>query len=498
MKKGFLFLLLLTAYFCNAQNYQCLQAGTKHYFVNNYGYLRGIRIDSVKSFADSVVYFPFHTPRGSYSKVSTATLDSNGGSWLGKQVTQLSDGTFLFDNYWHDSVTIKTQASFGDAWVFCRDTSSLYYEATVIGMDTMSVAGMIDSVKRILITAQNGSGIVTSDPVDSFQIILSKNNGFVSVFDLYTFPYHKPDSSYVQGLDFYLDISSEYVGNVYLGFASRPSFNSSVFNMVNFINPTQIQLYSYSVGDVYEGEHCFNAAGFGCGLYPLSYTIDSIAAQYFIGTDTVVDSVVEWKSVQYGGPSTYSTTRTNNISILNNQLFIDSFTMPEEVNENNLYYYFPNDSSYCLKSPIYTIVPNGLRGVQTPIYFEPNQVYKTYKMGIGLVDNTFQSTGDPYFMGDEFVGDHKNGVDCGGNVFLNVPAVANEVTVQLFPNPASDELFVATSGKITEITITNLLGQTMYTNNYNSSQVHVDVSSLPPGMYLVRINGSEVRKFVKQ
>ena len=62
--------------------------------------------------------------------------------------------------------------------------------------------------KKILITAHNALGIVASDPVDSLQIFLSKNNGFVQVFDLFTFPYHGPDSVYAEGLD-YLRESSE-------------------------------------------------------------------------------------------------------------------------------------------------------------------------------------------------------------------------------------------------------------------------------------------------
>ncbi len=49
-----------------------------------------------------------------------------------------------------------------------------------------------------------------------------------------------------------------------------------------------------------------------------------------------------------------------------------------------------------------------------------------------------------------------------------------------------------------QIAIMNLIGQTIYTQQYNSPQVLVDVANLPPGIYLIRINGTEVRKFVKQ
>ena len=72
--------------------------------------------------------------------------------------------------------------------------------------------------------------------------------------------------------------------------------------------------------------------------------------------------------------------------------------------------------------------------------------------------------------------------------------------ITLFPNPANDELTITSSGKISGIKITNLLGQTVYSRQFagGSGQVRVDVSAFPPGVYFVKINGTEVRKFVKE
>ena len=90
MKKVFLFTLLFSAYFCSAQNYQCLQSGVKHYFINGNGYLRGIRIDTVKTVGSDIEYFPYKTFRN-----SSLPLDTTNGSWLGGHVIQKTDGSFF-------------------------------------------------------------------------------------------------------------------------------------------------------------------------------------------------------------------------------------------------------------------------------------------------------------------------------------------------------------------------------------------------------------------
>ena len=69
---------------------------------------------------------------------------------------------------------------------------------------------------------------------------------------------------------------------------------------------------------------------------------------------------------------------------------------------------------------------------------------------------------------------------------------------KLSPNPATSLLTIACSYPVTNVSITNLLGQTVLSNYYHNDTVQVDVANLPAGVYLVRINGTEVRKFVKQ
>jgi hypothetical protein len=511
MKKILLTIFLFTSFFCHAQNYQCVQSGVKHYFTNSNGYLRGIRIDSIASGPDSTIYYPYHTPRGYYSSLgSGSALDSNGGSWLGKNVVKRSDGTFIFDNLWKDSIVIKTQAGIGDSWIFYHDTTTLYYLASLISEDTLSVLGAIDSVKTILITAHNPAGMVASDPADSFQIVLSKNNGLVKVFDLYTFPYHAPDSAYRQGLDYYLD----YV----LSFSSTPTQANSVFSLIALVNPSFQDLYGWNVGDVYEYSSCNDYfEHYGSSCYPVEfYYFDTVTS---VSTSTATTSynfnsltstyIAPWPVNPLSlpiGPFVYSNGESSGALHCDSSLLIDTLKMPEEYGNANLYSIVPNDTSYCITGTLYTILGFGhgyISGADYYTIFENFSGPTNYKYPLGLLNDysSYEGSAGSDVNSQNLIYYEHDGHSCGNRYILptsvtNISAPNNKITIS--PNPTTSELNISSSDKIYYITITNLLGQTIYSNQYSSSNVEVNVADIPAGLYFVKVNGSYVQKFVKQ
>jgi hypothetical protein len=505
MKRILLFLLLFACNLCVAQNYQCLQGGVKHYFTNADGYLRGIRIDSVKPSGSTVLYYPYQSTRKDYNTGSLYL----GGSWLGSQVRQLSDGTFLFDNMWHDTVFIKTQAHVGDTWKFYNDTTGLYYMAEVTSTDTMTVLGMPDSVKTILITAHNPSGIVTSDSANGLRLILSKNNGFVQIIDLFTFPYHAADTAYKPGNDYYLDY---LVGAVDFVFLTYPVAAKSTFSLVPLINPTYAQLYDWNIGDVFENSY-FSFGVASDGSYPFGYYFDSIVGKNPV-PGGVQFSYTGWQAQQHFSMDDrfrghdpfhqypYDTGSSAGSFVVSNDILLDTTLMPEEKNIRYFLYYKPNDTSNCLPGPLYNFTELNYGLYE---YFESAPLTITYKTGIGLVNYYEGILGSPPSVQDTtllyFV---KSGVPCGTFTYpspINNLVKVNDVTKAAFhvlPNPVHDELTIVASCNITTICITNLLGQVLYSQNYNAEKATISVADLPQGIYLLKVNNAEVRKFVKE
>ncbi len=65
----------------------------------------------------------------------------------------------------------------------------------------------------------------------------------------------------------------------------------------------------------------------------------------------------------------------------------------------------------------------------------------------------------------------------------------NAVTTNLYPNPAQDHVTVTSTQPMTRVTVTNYVGQVVYTSElFEATTVELNTSSYQTGVYLVKID----------
>ncbi|MBS1586121.1 MAG: T9SS type A sorting domain-containing protein [Bacteroidetes bacterium] len=471
----FLSFALFVTLKCLAQNWECIKANERQYFINNTDYLRGIRVDSVKQLGNKTFYYPFHTPRGQYvlpdGNPSPTSLDTNSGSWLGKKVTVLQDGTWQFDNHWGDTVFLKASAHFGDNWMFYDDTSNRHYSATVTSIDTMTILTTLDSVKTITLTSYIGANVNANDPLNNAEIVLSKNHGFAQVVDLYMFPFHGPDSAaYAQGFDYYTDC---------IGVDST----RILFKQIDFRNPDNSDLYSYEAGDVFEWSGYDYCSPF--------YILDSIVAKAVLGPSAVqyIKHHRYWK-YDVNSQSTINQFSVDTLQVsVGYHTLIDTVLMPEENGIHEIFHFNPADSTHCYRSAVYYIDDDMIVGDMVNT-FEPCGNGAHYKDGIGLTDNYICTDANPcgtYSSDLSFSYKISQGQPCGQLIPLRVNELSSRQNQLIIsPNPCQYYCAVSSDQIPYTISIYNILGQKMLEKTCSNKKETLDISQLSPGLYQVR------------
>jgi hypothetical protein len=471
MKQVLSTLLLLFPFFCGAQNYNCLQSGVRQYFTNSTHYLRGIEIDSITVAGTDTIYYPFKTFFSS-------------SCWIGGKIIKQSNGTFLFNTYSNDTVIIKTQALPGDSWTFYNDTSPKNYKATIVAIDTMTFAGILDSVKRIRINAYNGIAPNPSDSADNLEFYLSKNNGFVSVFSIHYFP------RLFDGDDPFTPAGA------------RGSFTRSDYH-----NPTMLEVFNYNPGDVIlSTEH--NTGTRNYNVFTVVY--DSVIARDSIDPYNIMYTLEQWRftttnHVIFGSEGAYDVTTHQNSTgihyIVADTSHLLPQTMPEYPSDGlfpTCFHYNPEDTTHCITAPLYA--------ADYFIFFEGCASGATYKCGLGKVkyeDLHFAESNlsDCVGITSSIYGSVKNGIACGNTVKptpVSVAETANSSGLELFPNPSSGKYTIKAPATIETIAVYDIPGRLVFSATPNTQTATIDIAHLPNGLYLLKINGTETRKIIKQ
>jgi hypothetical protein len=482
----------------SAQNYSCVSPEYKTYFTNSRGYLRGMRIDSVRFTNDQKIYYPFRTARVPAHDQSVFA-DTLGGSWLGKIIMENLDGSTTFiPNMWGDTIVIKNNAQLNESWTFYHDSSSIYIKASVVAEDTITVADVLDSIKKIRLTVMDGSSELFNDSLNNLEIIITKEHGFLQAIDLYLFPYHLPDSpAYDRNLDMYLNESLGLWDN---------SFNVHVltFKRVNYTLPIEKNIYNYNVGDVVIHRTYNNLQ------VPYVYTDarDSVITKNDMGNLVHYNIYTTYYGIRLNqsGPGLESFSGTDNSSwSFENSLIRDTLKMPEEWFSTEYYYFIENDTSFCRTSNIYTWHNHFLRGNGQVNIFEDTRNTLSLKEGLGLLERYYINVPTETYLATYLRGARKNGQLCGSdNQELSIEKKNKpDYFFDIYPNPAHDYMFVTFNKNIPfSVSIIDMLGNKADIQQASTGgKITVDISNLSSGMYLLKIlvkDESIVKKIVVQ
>ncbi len=92
------------------------------------------------------------------------------------------------------------------------------------------------------------------------------------------------------------------------------------------------------------------------------------------------------------------------------------------------------------------------------------------------------------------------GPDLVTDVWGEQPVGTDEVSlseIRIFPNPAKDHFVIRSSEKILQLQIVDLQGRVLRNTAENSRELHINISGMPPGLYLLRVKtekGSETHR----
>ncbi len=234
--------------------------------------------------------------------------------------------------------------------------------------------------------------------------------------------------------------------------------------------------------------------------YPVGLTIDSFG-NIFVGESTgarvrKIDAMGNISTIAGNGLTTFTIDGipATNASIVPIRLAIDSFgKLYIGDNGNNRVYMIDNIGI------IHTVAGTGVRGA-TGDNGPATACELDYPSGIAL-----DACGNLYICEADNRKVRKVTFDTSCNPHgyhgsLNVINLSLELSIS--PNPVSTTLSVSYTNQFYDVSIYNLINQTLFTQAYTSTKAEIDMSGYPAGVYIVRVRdkdgGQIVRKVVKE
>jgi hypothetical protein len=408
---------------------------------------------------DSVFYFNPAYPKN---------FNSNRRNFLGEKMLKKNNGDYCFIEE-HDTITLKMNISSGSSWQHTNGINFTIVTVTYKGKRYYPVYDGYDSV--------NVFEVQTPDFVDS--IVLSRNNGIVHAFALFSPEHLSYDQSYnynqAKGENKFnfKEYYSFDVGDLFL-------YNKFAHAYTNYVT-TKTYLHILSRKESLDGDTI------EYGISICNKPLNSSATWYSTSLKVTEFDVI-------GFPSFFWTPIGQQLQGLLKVPFTSGYECMMDTIEN--YIEFDNISHFYV--------------------YEISAIKKSllkFKKEIGL---TYVREIAPYGQSSELVsfGGKVNYIPTGNeNSLLEVyeQILDNQKSqkfelLTVFPNPVKGELFIKlpeNKGGELFVSIFNAIGKKMYETSveYSEAYVKINVEVLSPGYYLMRIDdGNNIicKSFLKQ
>jgi len=480
MKKIAFFLSFISLGFIStfAQNYQTIDPNRTALFVyeDHYSWsdkrITSLYVDSVKLESDKVFY-PYRTidcldvdcVDSKHNKTDTASC------WVGKKVIIKSDGTNIYFNNYSDSIVIRTQAKLNEKWIVFPSYDTKI-EAEVIKIEATTTLGQPDSVKTILFRVLMNPYNETFD-IDNQTVSISKNYGWIETINFKLFPFEWGNTSLTK------------------------------YKLIGITNPdlgiqnlTWFDVFDFQPGDVIQTKV---TEKYWCSQPPRT-EITKTSRRYLERAnykDSLVYVLLQDQQIDriYADSSLVKTK-------------ID--TLRQVIKPNFSFDKRPNEVVYdSISSGVYT---NQMLFEDLIVKYRSAPTYNYPSVNeylIPFVDETnlyyYKGLGGPYYYYEscpDYSGElvyYKKGSTSWGTPidFTGVESFSNNDNIQLFPNPAKDQVCIEMKDMKVPLLfeLISVEGKTLLQQFLNSESQTINLSEFKKDNYVYRI--SALNRIVK-
>ncbi len=459
------FLLLFSAGLSFSQNWQTVNSGHIAYFSNSSSGVKALRIDSVKFQSDSILY-PFSIIR----QPDLWCYTPYGASWMGQSVVVSEGGANAFVNLEGDTIKLLTKAKAGTEWMAYQLADSLYVKANVVGCDTLTFLGLTDSVKTIGFTCYDKEMSPITHVLNTMQVQISKNYGFVQTLNFAEFPVNK--------WHFYPDENLEELTLVGL---SKPE--------VGVQNLTWLQVNDFQVGDelhiVEDDDYFYYREVRSTILKYLSRANENDGVAYITERTQSFEKIL-------GDSIVYSFTLDTISSVVKPYASFDKLP-GEPIGNHN----WKQEYSMAIGTRLSKTKNEG----RVITYDLDSTCWSALIIDGCIPLNIYiEGLGGPYYSCDNNLDGgsserklvyYKKGEVTWGDPLLitSTNKVLDNASVKLYPNPAQEQFTIQTQGLSAACSycIFDMQGRTIQQGMISNAQTSLSISDVEAGMYVVKV-----------